>query len=134
MNSMTSELHKMPAAQNNRKVPELSLNSYIEGGPTERARFVDNFFLGLKDYGFIVLKDHPVETKLITRAYELMQELFALPVETKRNYALFDNGFQRGYTPFGTEHAKNNPISDLKEFWHVGREITKGHRVETDYF
>jgi isopenicillin N synthase-like dioxygenase len=117
-----------------RKVPELSLNSFIEGGATERARFVDNFFIGLKDYGFIVLKDHPVETQLINRAYELMAKLFALPVEQKKNYALFDHGFQRGYTPFGTEHAKNNPISDLKEFWHVGREMTKGHRFEKYYF
>ncbi len=117
-----------------RKVPELSLNSYLQGGPTERARFVDQFFIGLKDYGFIVLKDHNVEVSLLKRAYELMQELFALPVETKNKYALFNDGFQRGYTPFGTEHAKNNPISDLKEFWHVGREITKGHRYEKFYF
>ncbi len=30
---------------------------------------------------------------------------------------------QRGYTPFGKEHAKDAKIADLKEFWHVGREF-----------
>ena len=139
MNSITNELHHAKFSDatrppTERKVPELSLNSYLQGGISERARFIEQFFIGLKDYGFIVLKDHPVEIKLIKRAYELMEELFALPVANKRNYALFDHGFQRGYTPFGTEHAKNNPISDLKEFWHVGREITKGHRYEQFYF
>jgi isopenicillin N synthase-like dioxygenase len=36
-------------------------------------------------------------------------------------------GGQRGYTPFGTEHAKDNPHMDLKEFYHVGREVSDDH-------
>ena len=32
---------------------------------------------------------------------------------------------QRGYTPYKKEHAKDNPHPDLKEFWHVGRELEK---------
>lgn len=61
-----------------RKVPELSLNAYLEGGLTERARFIDQFFVGLKDYGFIVLKDHNVEVSLLKKAYELMGRKFFL--------------------------------------------------------
>ena len=34
---------------------------------------------------------------------------------------------QRGYTPFGIETAKGAPHHDLKEFWHVGRELPPGH-------
>ena len=30
---------------------------------------------------------------------------------------------QRGYTPYGVEHAKDNPAPDLKEFWQTGRTI-----------
>ena len=33
----------------------------------------------------------------------------------------------RGYTPFGTERAKDAQIHDLKEFWHVGRSLPDGH-------
>lgn len=116
-----------------RRVPELSLNSYIEGSQTDRIRFIDNFFLGLKDYGFIVLKDHPVSDHLLNRAYSLVEEFFVLPTETKLQYALKDNGFQRGYTPFGQEHAKDAEVMDLKEFWHVGRDLPSGHRYESNY-
>jgi isopenicillin N synthase-like dioxygenase len=105
-----------------RKVPELSLLSYVNGSNTDKIKFVDNIFAGLKDYGFIILKDHPIEQKKIDRAYELVQAFFELPVETKLKYKL-DNGGQRGYTPFKTEHAKDNKNPDLKEFWHVGREL-----------
>lgn len=107
---------------NVRKVPELSLLSYVNGTNSDKIKFVDNIFSGLKDYGFIVLKDHTIEQKKIDRAYELVQEFFYLPSEIKLKYKL-DNGGQRGYTPFKTEHAKDNKNPDLKEFWHVGREL-----------
>lgn len=116
-----------------RKVPELSLNAYIDGSPTEKSDFVNDFFGGLKDYGFIVLKDHPISDALLNKAYALVKAFYDLPVEAKNKYALKDKGFQRGYTPFGQEHAKNAKVSDLKEFWHVGRELTPGHRYEADY-
>ena len=116
-----------------RQVPELSLNSYIEGSSTDQARFVEAFFAGLKDYGFIVLKDHPVSDELLNHAYALVREFFQLPAEAKSQYALKDKGFQRGYTPFGQEHAKDAPVMDLKEFWHVGRDLADGHRFEANY-
>jgi len=128
--SVSSTTHK---TQNSpRRVPELSLNSYIEGGATEKAQFIDQFFMGLKDYGFIVLKDHPVPTPLLNKAYSLLEEFFALPVDKKMAYAKTSGG-QRGYTPFGKEHAKDAQVHDLKEFWHVGRELPAGHRYANQY-
>jgi isopenicillin N synthase-like dioxygenase len=118
---------------NLRKVPELSLNSYIQGSQTDRTKFIDDFFIGLKDYGFIVLKDHPIEDQLLNKAYALLEQLFSLPTELKNKYALKDQGFQRGYTPFGQEHAKDAKVADLKEFWHIGRELSAGHRYEKFY-
>nr|BDT28581.1 isopenicillin N synthase family oxygenase [Bacteriovorax sp. HI3] len=105
-----------------RKVPELSLLSYVHGTQNDKVKFVNDIFGGLKDYGFIILKDHTVEQKKIDRAYELVKEFFDLPLETKIKYK-GNNGGQRGYTPFKTEHAKDNKNPDLKEFWHVGREL-----------
>lgn len=120
-------------ATNVRRVPELSLNHYIEGTATERSRFIEDFFVGLKDYGFIVLKDHPISHDLLNQAYSLVERFYSLPTETKTKYALKDKGFQRGYTPFGQEHAKDAPVMDLKEFWHVGRDLEPGHRYEEIY-
>lgn len=105
-----------------RQVPELSLLSYVNGSTTDKVKFVDDITLGLKDYGFIILKDHTIEQKKIDRAYELVKNFFSLPLETKLKYKL-NNGGQRGYTPFKTEHAKDSKNPDLKEFWHVGREL-----------
>ncbi len=115
-----------------RKVPELSLLSYVEGNATERAKFVDQLFSGIKDYGFIILTDHTVQESVIEKGYKAVQDFFALDEETKRKYAIASGG-QRGYTPFGTEHAKDNPHKDLKEFWHVGREVPADHKFSKYY-
>jgi len=105
-----------------RKVPELSLMSFVNGTQNDKTAFVNNLFTGLKDYGFIVLVDHPVDHQLTSRAYDLIHEFFQLPVERKRDYVCKEGGGQRGYTAFGVEHAKDSKYPDLKEFWHVGRE------------
>ena len=99
-------------------VSELSLKAYTEGGPAERQAFSDAFMAGLQRHGFIVLKDHGVDTGLLARAYALTQQVFALPDAAKRPYA----AGMRGYTPFGTEHAKDASLADLKEFWQIGHE------------
>lgn len=105
-----------------RKVPELSLMSFVNGTNNDKTKFVNNLFSGLKDYGFIVLVDHPVDYKLTSKAYDLIHQFFQLPTETKQKYICKEGGGQRGYTAFGVEHAKNSKYPDLKEFWHVGRE------------
>jgi isopenicillin N synthase-like dioxygenase len=105
-----------------RKVPELSLMSFLNGTNNDKTAFVNNLFRGLKDYGFIILVDHPVDEKLTSKAYDLIHEFFQLPVDVKKKYVCKEGGGQRGYTAFGTEHAKDSKYPDLKEFWHVGRE------------
>jgi isopenicillin N synthase-like dioxygenase len=115
------------------QVPELSLSAYIEGEASDKNRFIDELYRGLTEYGFISLIDHPISEELLNKSYALSAELFNLPLDVKNQYALKDNGFQRGYTPFGTEHAKDSPVSDLKEFWHVGRTLTENHRFQQRY-
>ena len=105
-----------------RKVPELSLLNYLNGSSLDQVKFVDSLMIGLKEYGFIVLKEHTVDQAKVDKAYEYLSEFYALPTQTKEKYS-GDNGGQRGYTPFKVEHAKNNDNPDLKEFWHVGREL-----------
>ncbi|MFZ4714324.1 MAG: isopenicillin N synthase family dioxygenase [Bacteriovoracaceae bacterium] len=116
-----------------RQVPELSLLSYVNGSSTEQVKFVDNLFSGLKDYGFIILKDHTVDTKLCSKAYDLIHEFFSLSEEKKLSYVSKGGGGQRGYTAFGTEHAKYSKHADLKEFWHVGRDLPAGHPFHKYY-
>lgn len=105
-----------------RRVPELSLKEFTYGTEDEKVRFIEALYTGIKDYGFINLKDHGVDEALLKRAYELSEQLFNLDNDVKNKYVLPDAGGARGYTPFGKEHAKDAQAKDLKEFWHVGRD------------
>ncbi|UPT64658.1 MAG: isopenicillin N synthase family oxygenase [Hyphomonadaceae bacterium JAD_PAG50586_4] len=105
-----------------RKVPELSLHHFTHGDAATRAAFSEALSAGLRDYGFIVLVDHNVPIPLLNDAYTRAVQVFALPDAEKRRFG----GGLRGYTPFGTEHAKDNPTPDLKEFWQIGHEPEEG--------
>lgn len=116
-----------------RRVPELSLLDFISGEKLERVKFVDNLFSGIKDYGFIILTDHNVDQDIIDKSYSAVHDFFNLEEQTKKNYVSSAGGGQRGYTPFGLEHAKDNPHMDLKEFFHVGREVPVDHKFAKFY-
>lgn len=85
--------------------------------------FADALGRSFQDYGFAVIRDHGISQRLIKKAEQLSKALFALPDDAKRAYTIEGGGGARGYTPFGTEKAKNAAVHDLKEFWHVGREL-----------
>jgi len=80
-----------------------------------------------EEYGFAVIRDHGITADLIAKAEDLSRAFFALPDEVKRAYHIPGGGGARGYTPFGTEKAKDASVHDLKEFWHVGRSLPEGH-------
>ncbi|MET1754759.1 2-oxoglutarate and iron-dependent oxygenase domain-containing protein [Novosphingobium sp. RD2P27] len=78
-------------------------------------------------YGFAMVRDHGIDAALIEEAWQLTAEFFALPTEEKLRYLVPGTGGARGYTPFRTEIAKGATEKDLKEFWHVGRDLPEGH-------
>jgi isopenicillin N synthase-like dioxygenase len=127
---MSATAHDKPKYD---KVPTLSLRDYTNGSTEARDAFIEDLFSGFKYYGFVILKDHPVSVDLLDQAYKQAEELFRLPAEIKNSYISQVGGNQRGYTPFGKEHAKNSPVHDLKEFWHVGRVLPTGHKYEKEY-
>ena len=100
-------------------VPVISLPDYAAGGG-RRAAFTDALHDGLTRTGFVILVDHGISEDLLDAAYQASEDFFALPGDVKLKYV--GPGGQRGYTPFGAEHAKDHAAPDLKEFWHVGRE------------
>ncbi len=78
-------------------------------------------------YGFAVVSDHGIDQAKIDSAIARAKAFFALPEAVKQQYFVQGGGGQRGYTPFGKETAKGATVSDLKEFWHVGRDLPAGH-------
>src|SRR5687768_4067233 len=111
---------------------ELASQSAI--APVSYVRFASDFEgfaaeLGasFERYGFAVVTEHGLSETRIAAAVAAAKRFFALPDEVKRRYVV-GQGFQRGYTPFGIETAKGAAHHDLKEFWHVGRQLAPGHR------
>ena len=76
--------------------------------------------------GFAVVADHGLDQHGIDAALADAKTFFALPDDIKHHYVSGVGG-QRGYVPFGRETAKGAMLHDLKEFWHVGRELPPDH-------
>jgi isopenicillin N synthase-like dioxygenase len=94
---------------------------------TDFQRFADTLGRSFKQYGFAVVSDHGLDEATIAAAIDDAKAFFALPEDVKRAYHMPGTGGARGLTPFGVEAAKDASTVDLKEFWHVGRELPEGH-------
>src|SRR3954452_14974134 len=90
--------------------------------------FAQKLGRSFEEYGFAIIGDHGISEALIHRAEDKAKAFFALPEDVKRKYLIVGGGGARGYTPFGIETAKGHKAHDLKEFWHVGRDLPAGHR------
>ena len=96
-------------------VPALSLNDSSQD-------FTEALCDSLKKTGFARIVDHGIDTHRLRHAYQTIEQLFDLPFDVKQSYELKDLGI-RAYTGFGKEKAKGQSHGDLKEFWHIGKEL-----------
>lgn len=99
----------------------------LKDAESDPDRFAQRLGRSFEDYGFAIIADHGIPDALIERAEEKAKAFFALPEAVKRKYLIEGGGGARGYTPFGIETAKGAKAHDLKEFWHVGRDLPSGH-------
>ncbi|MGN2244523.1 isopenicillin N synthase family dioxygenase [Frateuria sp. GZRR33] len=104
-----------------KQVPTLDIRRY----ETDRDAFVAELGAAYRQFGFCCISGHGIPRELIDGAYQAFEQFFALPAETKMKYHVPGSGGARGYTPFKVETAKDSRFPDLKEFWHVGREIAR---------
>ena len=103
------------------RIPTLDMRRY----DSDRAAFVADLGAASREWGFAGIRNHGIQARLIDGAYAAFQDFFALPTSVKMQYYVIGGGGARGYTPFGVETAKGSKYSDLKEFWHIGREIAR---------
>jgi len=91
------------------------------------AGFAHRLGQSFERFGFAVVADHGLPTRLIEDCLAQAKAFFALPEAVRRRYVIPGGAGQRGYTPFGVETAKGAAHHDLKAFWHVGRDLPAGH-------
>lgn len=102
-------------------IPTLSLRD------VEHPAFVRDLGEAYANHGFVIITDHGIPQALIDRFLGAFKTFFAWPTSEKARFHTPGGGGARGYTPFGIETAKGSRHFDLKEFWHVGRELPAGH-------
>ena len=72
----------------------------------------EKFSESLHNSGFAVIKNHPIEQKLINKVYNDWKKFFN---SNEKEKYLYDYEKQDGYFPFKSESAKDSHIPDLKE-------------------
>lgn len=92
----------------------------------EKGLFAQGIGDSFRNYGFAMVQDHGIDQALIDEAWAITKEFFELSEAEKRSYYIAGISGARGYTPFKTEIAKGATAHDLKEFWHVGRDVPAG--------
>ena len=102
-------------------VPTLDIRRY----DSDRDAFVAEIGAAYREFGFCCISGHGIARELIDGSYDVFRRFFALPTDTKMKYHVPGSGGARGYTPFKVETAKDSQYADLKEFWHIGREIPR---------
>lgn len=106
------------------EIPSLDLADFTSGTPEQKAEFVKRLGEAYQNIGFVAIKNHGLSQELQDRLYHSIKSFFGLPDEVKIKYEKPEIGFQRGYTGKGKEHAKGRNTGDLKEFYHVGQELS----------
>lgn len=109
-------------------IPTLDITRF----DTDRDAFVKELGDAYRQWGFAGIRNHGISEQLIADSYAAFQEFFAQPEDVKKQYHVEGGGGARGYTPFGIETAKGAKYSDLKEFWHVGRDIPRDSKYADD--
>lgn len=101
------------------RIPTLDIRRF----DTDREAFVAELGAAYREWGFAGINGHGIPQSQIDGAYDVFKAFFALPEDVKKQYHVPGGGGARGYTAFGVETAKGAQHFDLKEFWHIGREI-----------
>lgn len=112
------------------KIQTLDINEFRSSNPANKMAFVEKLGQSFREIGFLIIKGHDISNELQNRAYTQIDSFYKLPLATKQSYEVPGIGGARGYTVFGKEHAKHTNVGDLKEFFHVGVELPKGHPFE----
>ena len=107
-------------------IPTLDIRRF----DSDRKAFVAELGAAYREWGFCGISHHGIADSTIDAAYQMFRDFFALPEPAKLQYHLPGTSGARGYTPFGIETAKDSQYPDLKEFFHIGRELPEGSRYQ----
>jgi isopenicillin N synthase-like dioxygenase len=115
------------------EIPSLDLADFYGGDPVKKSKFVAALGEAYNNIGFVAIRNHYLTDDLSAKLYTTIKKFFAQPDAVKQKYEIPGLAGQRGYIGKGKEHAKGRNTGDLKEFYHVGQEVTDGDPIKSEY-
>ncbi len=122
---MTSQLYDT--------IPSLDLADFTSGTPEQKNTFVHDLGAAYENIGFVAIKNHGLSDELQLQLYDAITSFFELSQAEKDQYDGASLNGQRGYTGKEKEHAKGRSIGDLKEFYHIGQQVSDNDPIAADY-
>lgn len=115
------------------EIPSLDLADFTSGDRRRKQQFVEDLGAAYHTIGFVAIRNHFLNEELTRKLYDVIKRFFALPDDIKKKYEVPELAGQRGYIGKGKEHAKGRNTGDLKEFYHVGQEVTDDDPIKAEY-
>jgi len=115
------------------EIPSLDLAQFYQSDERAKKDFVQQLGTAYHHIGFVAIRNHFLTDDIQNRLYAAVKKFFALQDEAKKRYERTDLAGQRGYIGKGKEHAKGRNTGDLKEFYHVGQELTEAELTTEGY-
>ena len=115
------------------EIPSVDLAEFISGDPARKAKFVADLGTAFNNIGFVAVRNHFLTEQLSEKLYDSFRRFFYSPDGLKKKYEFPELHGQRGYIGKGKETAKGFKTPDLKEFYHVGQEVTDNDPIKSEY-
>ena len=110
---------------------DVDLLAFERGGKRDRAAAVDGVMQSLRT-GFVYTK-HDISEGLLDETYEVLEQFYDLPEDTKAEYVAHGSRGQTGYTGLLVETAAVSDTPDWKEMLNWGTALPSGHPLRDRY-
>ena len=118
---------------NKNVIAKVDYHDFISGDENKRAKFIKEFGDSFANMGFAIVSNHGVTEEEKQALYHVSETFFNLPDEIKLQYHDKNNAGQRGYIPKNVETAKGRKVADLKEFYHIGQQLSSEENASMGY-
>lgn len=106
---------------------------FISTDKNKREQFIQDFGDSFSNMGFAIVANHGVSVELKKELYKVIKTFFEQPDTIKKQFENEENSGQRGYISKNKESAKGKDVPDLKEFYHIGQEVSADEKISFGY-
>lgn len=114
-------------------IPTVDLSQFLSNSTDTQNEFIAAIGKAFNEVGFVAVVNHGIDLELVSQFYQSAEAFFSLPKSVKTKYEIKGLAGQRGFTSFGTEHAKQSDVADLKEFYQFGQTVSDDHPKKNLY-